>query len=342
MLNREALSPSRPVSSEHASELREILSEGFYAMPLPLVSIIIATRNRLAFFQKALQSVYAQDYPNLEILVVDDASADATSDYVRSHHPDVRLFRFDVNRGYITGRNLMMREAKGDYIISLDDDAYFVTPESISAVVRRMEAEPKLAVVGFRVIDGREREQRAPEPEHYTDCYIGCGHCIRKAVLRETGDYGEYAVRQGEEADLALRILNRGYYIASFPGAVVVHETTDQGRDFKLFHVSGPRNLLLRAWVNEPFPWWLFTTANGIVRCLIRGVRTGTLPYVLTGFGSALKALPQACSIRRPVASKTMRVHFALRQRSVTDPSEIQKLYESPPTTASLLLGNGL
>lgn len=307
-------------------------------MHLPLVSVIISTRNRLTIFQNALQSVYAQDYPELEILVVDDASEDGTSDYVRSQHPDVRLFHFEVNRGYITARNLMMREAKGDYIVSLDDDAFFLTPQSISGVVRRMEAEPKLAVVTFRVLDRKEDALRKAEPEHYTECYIGCGHCIRKAVLRETGDYGEYAVRQGEEADLALRVLNRGYYIAFFPGAVVVHEVASKGRDFKLWHMSGPRNLLLRSWVNEPFPWWLLTTANGIVKYLLRGMRTGTLTYVLKGFGSAFKAWPQAWSIRRPVSSKTMRVNFALRQKTVTDVTEMQKLYQSPPTFLSLLL----
>jgi GT2 family glycosyltransferase len=307
-------------------------------MHLPLVSVIISTRNRLTIFQNALRSVYEQDYPDLEILVVDDASEDGTSDYVRSHHPDVRLFHFEVNRGYITARNLMMREAKGDYIVSLDDDAFFLTPQSISGVVRRMEAEPELAVVTFRELIRKEDAERTAEPERYTATYIGCGHCIRKAVLRETGDYGEYAVREGEEADLALRILNRGYYIAFFPGAVVMHGYASKGRDFKLWHISGPRNLLLRSWVNEPFPWWLVTTANGIVKYLIRGMRTGTLPYVLKGFGSAFKAWPQAWSIRRPVSSKTMRVNFALRQKTVTEVSEMQKLYQSPPTFLSLLL----
>jgi GT2 family glycosyltransferase len=305
----------------------------------PLVSVVITTRNRLALLPRALESVYAQDYPNLEILVLDDASEDGTSDYVRSQHPDVRLFRFDVNRGLVAARNFLMREAGGEYIVSLDDDAFFLTPESISAVVPRMEAEPGLAVAAFRELRRKEDAHLPAEPEHYTNWFSGCGHCIRKAVLAAAGYYGEYAFRQGEEADLALRLLDRSYTIAFLPAAVVVHEFSPRGRDFRLWHTLGPRNLLLRSWVNEPFPWWLLSTGNSIIKCLIKGMRDGTLPYVLRGFGSAFKALPQVRSMRRPVSSKAMRIYFALRRKRVTDPAQVRQLYESPPTVLSLLLG---
>jgi GT2 family glycosyltransferase len=309
------------------------------ANPCCLVSVMITTRNRLTRLPRALESVYAQDYRNLEILILDDASEDGTSDYVRSRHPDIRLFRFEVNRGLIAARNLLMREAKGDYVVSLDDDAYFVDLGTISYVIKQMEAEPKLAVAAFRVVYQRDDAARPVEHEHYTYSFHGCGHCIRKAVLRQTGDYREYALRQGEESDLAIRLLEHGYYIKFFPTAVVIHEVSTQGRDIRLWHTSGPRNLLLKSWINEPFPWFLLSSANSVVRSLIKGIRDGTLPYVLAGFGEAIKESPQVLSMRHPVSSKTMRLHWALRRGDVTDPVEIRKLYESPPPIWGALVG---
>jgi len=306
-----------------------------------LVSVIIATRNRLALLPRALQSVYAQDYPNLEILVLDDASDDGSSDYIRSCHPRVRSFRFERNRGPAAARNLLMREARGEYIVGIDDDACFLNTDAISKVIARVEREPQLAVAQFRVIQlGQEMTSR-PDGECYLNTFSTCGHCLRKAVLRETGDYPSYVLRQGEEPDLAIRLLDHGYYIMYFPGAVVSHDISEQGRDFKLWHTLGPRNLLLRSWVNEPFPWYMLSTANSVFKCLIKGTRGGTLPYVLRGFGAAVKELPHVRSMRRPVSSKAMRVHFALRQKTVTEVTEIQKLYESPPTFLSILLSRG-
>ncbi len=307
-------------------------------MAAPLVSVIIATRNRRTLLPRVLQSVYAQNYPNLEILVLDDASHDGTSDYIQSKHPDIRLFRFGQNHGQVAARNLMMREAIGDYIISLDDDAFLLTSETISRVVSRMEAEPEVAVAAFRVV-GREQDAHGgPALGHYSNCFQAGAHCTRTTAFRQTGGYREYAFREYEEAEWALRLLDRGCRIFFFPSAVVVHEMSAQGRDLGLWYTSGPRNRLLGSWVNEPFPWWVLGTGRSITISLIHGMRHGILSHVLAGFAAAVKELPRVMSIRRPVSSKTMRLHLALAKRRITDSAEVKKLYESPPTLLDILL----
>ncbi|MGD0458062.1 MAG: glycosyltransferase [Terriglobia bacterium] len=303
---------------------------------------MVATRNRLTLLPRALQSLYAQDYPNLEILVLDDASQDATSDYIRSHHPDIRLFRFDENRGLIAARNLLMREANGDYIVSLDDDAYFPHADTISRVAARMEGEPELAVVAFRVVECEEDASGPTEPEHYTGGYWGCGHCIRKAVLRETGYYRELALRQSEESDLSLRILDKGYRLVYFPKATIVH----------LFYMTSPRDLgeilaltarnrLLQAWLNEPFPWCVISTVNALVKYSVRAAWRGALRNVLGGFGRAVKDFPILKSSRRPVSSRAMRIYLTLGRQKIRDSSAIRALYLNPPGIFGILFRPG-
>lgn len=306
----------------------------------PLVSVIITTRNRCDLLPRAIESVLWQDYPNREILVLDDASGDGTSDFVRANYPDIRLFRFEENRGLIAGRNFLMKEAGGEYIVTLDDDAYFLNQDAISKVVARMQRELRTAVIGFCIEERDGAGIDGELAEGYSHQFCGAGNCLRKGVFQKVGGYREeFGLRQGEEEDLALRLLEHGYYIGYSTSAIVVHTPSNRGRDFGLWHVSGPRNLLLRSWINEPFPWWLLTSVNSVIKSLIGGVRKGTLPYVLRGFGEAVRMLPQVSSIRRPVSSKTMRIHLSLRRRTVKNSAEIQKLYQSPPSAMSLLLG---
>lgn len=306
---------------------------------IPPVSVMIATRNRLALLQRALRSVFAQDYSKLEILIVDDASEDGTSDYIRSHYPDIRLFRFEENRGLVTARNLMMREAQGEYIFSIDDDAYFLNQDAISKVVDRMQPEPELGVVTFRILKREDEDLCGAEGEHYTNLFLGGAHCIRKAVLAEVGYYRESFFRQAEESDLALRLLDKGYRLCFFSGATIVHEFSPVARDFASLAINGAKNLLLRAWINEPFPWWVLSTANSVVKLVYHGARKRTLPYVLAGFWAAIRELPRVKSMRRPVSSKTMRLYFALRQKMVTDVSDVRRLYGAPPSFLRSFLG---
>jgi len=316
----------------------------------PLVSAMVATRNRLTLLPRALQSLYAQDYPNLEILVLDDASHDGTSDYIRSHHPDIRLFRFDENRGLIAARNLLMREAKGDYLIIIDDDAYFLNVDAISNVVARMEAEPELAIINFRVLDAERRVPVFPEAEYYTSYYWGLGHCVRKAVLQETGYYRELVKWGCEESDLSLRVLDRGYRLLQFPHATVMHphfvpgkslpgspEYRDMGKAGRLT----AKARLLQAWLNEPFPWWGLSTANVLVKHTAKAAWGGFLRHVLRGFYEAFKEFPALKKTRRPVSSRAMRLSLALGRQKVSDASVIRALYKSPPGMLTILFRLG-
>lgn len=93
--------------------------------PGPLISVIIPTFNRESRIGRAVFSALDQTYPNIEILVCDDGSADSTL-YVleRISRKDDRLkiFRNDTNRGVSYTRNKLLAESRGDYIVFLDSD----------------------------------------------------------------------------------------------------------------------------------------------------------------------------------------------------------------------------
>ncbi len=89
---------------------------------LPLISIIIPTYNGENFIRGAIESVLAQDYPALEIIVVDDGSVDGTQQLIESLSADIRYYRQAQNRGPAAARNIGIRDAAGEFIAFLDVD----------------------------------------------------------------------------------------------------------------------------------------------------------------------------------------------------------------------------
>ncbi|GEM_PF-4753789 len=114
-------------------------------MKFPLVSVVIPTWNRAHMLETALNSVFSQNYPNLEVIVVDDGSTDDIRD-VLSLYPDVLFFLLSKHAGQCSARNFGLNEAHGKYIQLLDsDDA--LCPGVIKKHVEFLEANPEIDLV---------------------------------------------------------------------------------------------------------------------------------------------------------------------------------------------------
>ncbi|MCB0543765.1 MAG: glycosyltransferase family 2 protein, partial [Saprospiraceae bacterium] len=89
-----------------------------------LVSCVVPTYNRAAFLKDAIESTLAQDYPNWELIIVDDQSADNTAEVAKAYaekDPRIRYF-LNPQKGVSSARNYGIEMAKGQYIAFLDDD----------------------------------------------------------------------------------------------------------------------------------------------------------------------------------------------------------------------------
>ena len=115
-----------------------------------LVSVIIIFLDEERFLRHAIDSVLAQDYPEWELLLVDDGSSDASAEIARSiaaSHPRVRYLKHPggENRGMSASRNLGLRHAQGEYVAFLDaDDAYL--PARLRRHVEILQQHPHIAM----------------------------------------------------------------------------------------------------------------------------------------------------------------------------------------------------
>jgi hypothetical protein len=167
----------------------------------PSVSIVLATHNRCDWLRLAMDSVLEQDYADLELLVMDDGSTDATPDLLRLYaqrHPSSR-FRFarHENMGQARTLNRGYELARGEILGYLSDDD-MLAPGAVSSLVAKLEDTQLVgAYPGYRIIDEdgeivdtvRPIEYSPMEAYRLVDTVIGPGCLVRRGPLESTGGW---------------------------------------------------------------------------------------------------------------------------------------------------------
>jgi glycosyltransferase involved in cell wall biosynthesis len=123
---------------------------------MPRVSVIITTHNRAGLLRNAVASVLAQSFQDFEIIIVDDASSDATQAVIANcSEARIRYLRHAKNRGEAACRNTGVDHATGDYIAFLDDDDTWL-PEKLAMQVEALDrCRPRVGGIytGYHRVD---------------------------------------------------------------------------------------------------------------------------------------------------------------------------------------------
>lgn len=138
------------------------------AVANPLVTIMIPTYSQAELVGKAVGSALAQDYPNLEVLLIDDASPDHTPDVAAGFGADPRFsyVRHAKNLGRVgTYRDGLYRLARGDYVLNLDGDDWLTDPRYLSSAMRLVAEHPDLSLVFARTATYHEATRTYTESE---------------------------------------------------------------------------------------------------------------------------------------------------------------------------------
>ncbi len=129
-------------------------AQEFYAAVVamdPLVSVVILTHNNWQFSNACLNSlIQYSDYPNYEIVVVDNASTDESREELaklEQQEPRLRVILNERNIGFSAGNNVGIKAAKGEYVILLNNDTY-VTRGWIRGLIRPMQLNSEIGLVG--------------------------------------------------------------------------------------------------------------------------------------------------------------------------------------------------
>jgi glycosyltransferase involved in cell wall biosynthesis len=190
----------------------------------PLVSVVIPAYNCADFISDALDSVVDQDYPAIEVLVVDDGSTDDTCDIVTSYGSTVTLVR-QANAGAAVARNEGMRRARGEYVALLDADDVWL-PGKLQLQVGHLERHDDVALCCTRWsllhpdATGRYHFERPAAPESVPvdpkcngwvycqlllDCEVWTSTVLMRRDLAERVGGFDPGLRRGQDYDYWLR-----------------------------------------------------------------------------------------------------------------------------------------
>src|SRR3990167_8114157 len=115
------------------------------------VSIIIVSWNGLNFLKNCLKSLYKIDYPNFEVIIVDNGSFDNSIEYIKRNYPQVKLITNRRNVGFAEANNIGYKVADGKYILFLNNDTT-VTKSFLTNLIKVIEEEKDLGGVQAKIL----------------------------------------------------------------------------------------------------------------------------------------------------------------------------------------------
>lgn len=209
---------------------------------LPLISLVVPAYNEGIVIQAAIRSLLLLDYPNYEIIVIDDGSTDDTYEKAlevarEDHSIPIRVIT-KRNGGKAEALNTGMTAARGEFILNMDGDSK-LSSNTLRACIRHFD-NPKIGAVAGNVkvinreniwtniqaleyVEGLAMARKAQSFMRIVNIIPGPLGMFRKTVLQQVGGYDHDTF--AEDCDLTLKMLMRGWQIAYEPTAIAWVET---------------------------------------------------------------------------------------------------------------------
>ena len=228
-----------------------------------LVSVIITNLNGEKVLRKCLDSLLAQTYQLIEIVVVDNASTDSSVDLIESEYPAVRVLKSQINLGYSGGNNLGASQSSGRYLLFLDNDTA-VESAFLEELVIGIESDARIGVVQSKILSMGDPpmvdsigafftrtgilfhpEKGNPDTGSEGSPYDvfaaqGTSMLVRAEIFDRLGGFDQDYIVYFDDSDFSWRVWLAGYKVKLVPRSLVYHKggssTSYQASGFVTFH----------------------------------------------------------------------------------------------------------
>jgi len=236
------------------------------------LSIITINYNGLKNTLELIDSIPFKE--NMEVIVVDNASKEDEASIISERYPQVKVIRSDKNLGFAGGNNLGIKEAKGDYILLINNDTFF-KDFNIENLINRIESSEKIVVVcpklcfawgnnpiqyaGYtplsnitlrnNAIGFGEEDKGQYDTAHPTPYAHGAAMLIKRKAIEKVGFMPECFFLYYEEIDWSMMFTRAGYEIWYEPSCTVYHkesQTTGQNSPLRTYYITRNRLLLVK------------------------------------------------------------------------------------------------
>ena len=276
-----------------------------------VISFVVLSYNRIDVIQKNIDRLLEIEWPNKEIVIVDNGSTDGSRELIREKYaslPNVAYVESSINCGVCPGRNQGFRKASGDYVICLDDDS--VAPINVcEKTVELFQQNSEVGCLAFSVYNMPDDVHPVNDftGQEFLGNYHGAGHAFRREALEKAGCLDEMFFFGGEEFDHTIAMYEAGFKTRYSPEVKVKHYV--KKRQKKVFakrasNWMASMNFVYIKW----FPWryavWLVLLQW--LSLSFAGLKRGAFSVIVGGPWLTIKGLPYAFKKRKVVSHATL------------------------------------
>lgn len=215
----------------------------------PLVSIVILNFNGKDYLRKCLESVLSSEYPNFEVILVDNASTDDSlknAEALFGSNPKIKIIKNKENLGFSGGNNVGLKQCSGQYTVFLNNDTT-VDPQWLTHLVEALENDPKIGIAQSLIcsIDG-EKVQTAGwlygnyllkkyalfmdkpsrmvyKPKFEVSFVCGATMIVHRDILKHMGAFDPSIPYFYDDTLLSLKALMAGKKVVTVPASKTFH-----------------------------------------------------------------------------------------------------------------------
>ena len=304
-------------------------------MKARLFTVVIPNWNGRRFLKTCLDSLRAQTYPAIEVIIADNGSSDGSQRYVKANYPEAVLIELGANQGFTGACNIGMEAARGCFIALLNNDTE-VEPNWVAEIVNAFDEHAEVGMIASKMLlfdqrgrihatgdffttDGRAGNRGVWEKdEGQYDCadyvFAACGgsSAYRKSMLDQIGLLDNDYFFLLEDIDLAWRAQLAGYKALYVPSAVVYHRLSATGGGVMASFYDG-RNAIWLVVKNLPAALWrkyagqILMRQAGLAWQALKAWRGAEARARLRGMAAGLLTIRGALRKRRRIqAAKTV------------------------------------
>lgn len=279
---------------------------------------MITTRNRAAVLRRTCQVLRELNPAPLEILITADGCTDQTIDVVKAELRGAKLIVNQVGRGSVASRDRMMREARGDLVLALDDDSYPELPDCLARVSALFDQNPRLAIAHFPQHTDEYPEtltQTTFGPPRLTRSFANSGAMLRRSVYLQLPGFEASFFHMYEEPDYALQCVAAGYEVLFTPIVTIRHHYSGAARSELRNHQRHARNEFWSTLLRCPLPYGLALLGWRVLSqfryACTRGI--GWVAREPVWWWQAVRGLPYCLRNRKPVSWSGYKKWLALK-----------------------------
>jgi len=197
----------------------------------PQVSVIVLNYNGKRFLDDCFRSLEKVDYPNFEVVMVDNKSTDDSVEYVKRNYKWVRVIQAPSDDGFASGNNIGIRNTAGDYVLLLSNDT-ISTPDFLSRLVEVAESDKTIGIVGAWPLHYEYKKYKDNVLKHQTlqvSTICGAVMLIRRDVLNRIGLLDENHFLYWEDTEYCWRANLYGYKVVQVYNSFIYHIVNASG-----------------------------------------------------------------------------------------------------------------